>query len=75
MPQALNRTILSDLAGNTGLRQGYPGGSIRPGVLALKGKWICSFLPEVVKRVCKVMPVHVVPDDLISRFTMPKEPF
>jgi len=27
------------------------------------------------KKVCKVMPVHVVPDDLISRFTMPKEPF
>ena len=41
---------------------------------ALKGKWICSFLPEVVTNVCKVMPVHVVPDGLISRFTLLKEP-
>ncbi len=40
---------------------------------ALKGKWICSFLPEVVNNVCKVMPVHVVPDGLISRFTLLKE--
>jgi len=34
----------------------YPGGPIRPGVLALKGKWICSFLPEVVKRYVRSCP-------------------
>ncbi len=41
---------------------------------ALKGKWICPSLPEVVNNVYKVMPVHVVPDGLISRFTLLKEP-
>ena len=61
MPQALNRAILSDLADNTVLRQGYPGGSIRPGVLALKGKWICSFLPEVVKRYARSCPSTLSP--------------
>ena len=42
-------------------------------ILGLKGKCICSFLPEVVNNVCKVMPVHVVPDGLISRLTLLKD--
>jgi len=43
-------------------------------ILGLEGQVHLPFLPEVVNNVCKVMPVHVVPDGLISRFTLLKEP-
>ena len=41
---------------------------------AKRSKSICPSLPEAVNNVCKVMPVHVVPDGPISRFTLLKEP-
>ena len=43
--------------------------------LGLEGQMYLLLFAGSSKKVCKVMPVHVVPDDLISRFTMPKEPF
>ena len=42
---------------------------------AKKGKCIYISLPDAVNNVCKVMPVHVVPDGPISRLTLLKDPF
>ena|GEM_PF-4026281 len=44
-------------------------------ILGLEGQMDLLLFAGSSKKVCKVMPVHVVPDDLISRFTMPKESF
>ena len=43
-------------------------------ILGLEGQMDLLLFAGSSKKVCKVMPVHVVPDDLISRFTMLKEP-
>jgi len=44
-------------------------------ILGLEGQMDSLLFAGSSKKVCKAMPVHVVPEDLISRFTMPKEPF
>ena len=43
-------------------------------ILGLDGQVHLPCFAGSSKKVCKVMPVHVVPDDLISRFTLLKEP-
>ncbi len=42
--------------------------------LSLEGQMDLLLFAGSSKKVCKVMPVHVVPDGLISRFTLLKEP-
>ena len=44
-------------------------------ILGLEGQMDLLLFAGSSKKVCKVMPVHVVPDGLISRFTLLKEPF
>ena len=43
-------------------------------ILGLDGQVHLPCFAGSSKKVCKVMPVHVVPDGLISRFTLLKEP-
>ena len=43
-------------------------------ILGLEGQMDLLLFAGSSKKVCKVMPVHVVPDGPISRFTLLKEP-